>query len=238
MQRKSMAWLVPGLVLVLAACTGGGGNNEPESAAAPQPATSVAASQPAASNPAASVAAGSGELLVWADNSANTAKAIKPLCEAGPPTTGSPAKSRTSTDGRRVEGRAPQGQSVRECAGHLRRAARPDRPVRPGWRPRADRPGRQRVEVRRGCRRRRHRKRQRVRRPMGSGEHRAAHQQEPGAQLPGDPRRGGRQRQAAHRRRQGHEGPRHRDADRREGRCLPLVPAVHRGRWVCIRSEP
>ena len=82
MQRKSMAWLVPGLVLVLAACTGGGGNNEPESAAAPQPATSVAASQPAASNPAASVAAGSGELLVWADNSANTAKAIKPLCEA------------------------------------------------------------------------------------------------------------------------------------------------------------
>ena len=82
MQRKLTTWLgVPGLILVLAACSGGSG-------ASPAPASQPAASQPAASEPAASGPAasegssGGATLLVWADNSANTAKAIQPLCEA------------------------------------------------------------------------------------------------------------------------------------------------------------
>ena len=82
MQRKLTTWLgVPGLILVLAACSGGSGTS-------PAPASQPAASEPAASEPAASEPAasegtsGGAELVVWADNSANTAKAIEPLCKA------------------------------------------------------------------------------------------------------------------------------------------------------------
>ncbi len=87
--RKRMSLLgVAGMVVVLAGC--GGGSNATTSPAATTPpaasegasapASSEAASQPAASE-GSSAAAGSGTLLVWADNSANTAKAIQPLCE-------------------------------------------------------------------------------------------------------------------------------------------------------------
>jgi len=75
MQRKPLAWLTPGLVLILAACSSGGSSGA-ASTAASQPAASAASSEPSTS-----AAAGSAQLLVWADNSANTAKAIKPLCE-------------------------------------------------------------------------------------------------------------------------------------------------------------
>ena len=83
MQRKLTTWLgVPGLVLVLAACSGGSGATTPPAASQPA-ASQPAASEPAASAPAASEGgAGGAELVVWADNSANTATAIEPLCKA------------------------------------------------------------------------------------------------------------------------------------------------------------
>lgn len=82
MQRK-LSWLgVPGLVVILAACSSGSGATTPPAASQPA-ASQPAASEPAASEPAASEgAAGGPELVVWADNSANTAKAIEPLCKA------------------------------------------------------------------------------------------------------------------------------------------------------------
>jgi maltose-binding protein MalE len=83
MQRRLTTWLgVPGLVLVLAACTGGSGASAPPAASQPA-ASQPAASEPAASEPAESQGTSGGpELVVWADNSANTAKAIEPLCQA------------------------------------------------------------------------------------------------------------------------------------------------------------
>ena len=83
MQRKLTTWLgVPGLVLVIAACSSGSGASAPPAASQPA-ASQPAASEPAASEPASSEGtSGGAELVVWADNSANTAKAIEPLCKA------------------------------------------------------------------------------------------------------------------------------------------------------------
>jgi arabinogalactan oligomer / maltooligosaccharide transport system substrate-binding protein len=82
MDRTRKAWLAASsLALLLAACSSGGATTS----SAPSTSTGASTSTPSEAAPAsagASAAAGAGELVVWADNSANTAKAIEPLCQA------------------------------------------------------------------------------------------------------------------------------------------------------------
>ncbi len=92
--RTTVVYVLAAAALIGAACgddDDSASSSEPAAGASTpaaggtQPATSGSAAEPAASAPAAggsAPAASGSELVVWADNSANTAKAIEPLCQA------------------------------------------------------------------------------------------------------------------------------------------------------------
>ena len=181
--------------LVISACSSGGSSSGTTSAA-----TSAAGSAAASDTAAATGggAASASTLTVWADNSANTAKAIEPLCKAVGRGERRHLHREECSTAAPSSGRPHPGQQHRRCArtssrARTTRSASSSAERHPG----SDRPRLQQGQAHQGRGRRRHLQRRDLRRAVGGRERRDAHQQGARARVPGHARRGRRERQEA-----------------------------------------
>ena len=210
MRRSTWAWLAIGGLAV--SVTGCGGDDDDAAGDVP-------------------------ELVIWADNSANTANAIEPLCLAWAEENGVRCRVVKFNGGGEINTQLTRGNDTGDVPdlfegphdqiGDLVRngiIAPVDLGAKVDQLPTCGGRGR---DVRR----------RRVRRAVGRREHRPPDQHRPVPGVPGHPGRGRGHGQGADRRRHDAGGARHRDADRLDRRRLPLVPAVHGRRRLRLRAE-